>query len=72
MRCPFCATEDQEALIYWYAEGERGIRVDHCLRCQQRIKTINTHYPEGIIVPVLDDLVTSHLDMAISMHERQK
>jgi len=70
MRCPFCASENQDGLSYWYAESEEGIRLDLCSHCQQRLKTIDARYPAGMVVPVLDDLVTSHLEMAIHTYNK--
>lgn len=65
LRCPFCKNDNQAELTYLYAEDEAGVRMDMCSRCQGRIKTIDARYPSGVVVPVLDDLVTSHLNMAI-------
>jgi len=62
--CPFCENDNQEDLNYLYSEDEVGLRMDSCNRCQGRIKTFDTHYPSGVIIPALDDLVTSHLNMA--------
>ncbi len=65
LRCPFCGNENQDDLCYLYPEGDEGVRVDLCHRCQGRIKTIDINYPSGTVIPFLDELVTSHLSMAI-------
>jgi FdhE protein len=62
--CPFCENVNQEDLHYLYSEDEIGLRMDICNCCQGRIKTFDTHYPSGVIIPALDELVTSHLNMA--------
>lgn len=64
LRCPFCENDRQEDLHYIYSENEVGIRMDMCNRCKGHLKTFDSHYPSEVIIPVLDNLATSHLDMA--------
>jgi FdhE protein len=64
LRCPFCENDRQEDLHYVYSENEVGIRMDICNRCKGNLKTFDSHYPSEVIIPALDNLVTSHLDMA--------
>ncbi|HJX34713.1 MAG TPA: hypothetical protein VJ373_06005, partial [Desulfatiglandales bacterium] len=49
-----------------YAEEEKEIRLDICNSCGQGIGTLDAkHYPAPVI-PVLDELVISHLVMAVN------
>ncbi|MEW6263870.1 MAG: formate dehydrogenase accessory protein FdhE [Thermodesulfobacteriota bacterium] len=63
-RCPFCEKEMGEGLKYLYAEGEAGLRVMVCPHCQSRLKTLDRRHIHEPIVPVLDELASSHLDLA--------
>jgi FdhE protein len=64
LRCPFCENLDLSDLSYFYAEGEDGLRMDVCQRCGLRLKTVDLSYFPGPVIPVLDNLATSHLEMA--------
>ena len=64
LRCPFCENENQGDLSYLYAEGERGLRIDLCQRCGLHLKTVDLQHFPGPVIPVLDTLVTSHLEVA--------
>ncbi|MCP4577421.1 MAG: formate dehydrogenase accessory protein FdhE [Deltaproteobacteria bacterium] len=64
LRCPFCEHETREGQDYVYAENEAGLRIDVCNRCQGHLKTLDRFFPAGVIIPALDDLATSHLNMA--------
>ena len=67
-RCPFCEKEVPEATDYQYAEGEEGIRIYSCKVCGLYLKTIDPrHYPTPVI-PVLDDVATTHLTLAAESH----
>jgi len=61
--CPFCSTEQQEDLHYFYGEGEDLYRVYVCEQCKGYIKVVDTREggdPRGLAV---DDVVTTHLDL---------
>jgi FdhE protein len=70
LRCPFCENSSQEELSYFYSESEKGIRIDACGRCGRRIKSIDLKHAAGQIVPLIDDLVTSHMEMALRASDR--
>ena len=63
LKCPFCSTEKQEDLRYFYGEGEDLYRVYVCEQCKGYIKVVDTREtgdPRGLAV---DDVVTTHLDL---------
>ncbi|MGD8381912.1 MAG: formate dehydrogenase accessory protein FdhE [Syntrophobacterales bacterium] len=63
LQCPFCSTEKQEDLRYFYGEGEDLYRVYVCEHCKGYIKVVDTREhgdPRGLAV---DDVVTTHLDL---------
>ena len=63
LKCPFCSTEKQEDLRYFYGEGEDLYRVYVCDQCKGYIKVVDTREggdPRGLAV---DDVVTTHLDL---------
>ena len=72
LRCPFCENENQQDLSYYYVEGEKGLRMDLCRRCGRRLKTIDPRYISGPIIPILDEVVFSHLEMAMEEEMRRK
>ena len=61
MQCPFCENRDQKRLIYLYAYGEDGLRVDLCKKCGHGLKTIDLRHAPAPIIPLIDDLIISHL-----------
>ena len=65
LKCPFCQTERQGALRYFFIDSdEKGIRVDVCNDCKGYIKTIDCEYePLAEEVLFLEDLNTIHLDL---------
>lgn len=65
--CPFCGNTSTETLSYFYAEGNRGYRVDVCNACKKYIKTIDENALGRETIPEVEDMVTYHLDtLAIS------
>jgi FdhE protein len=65
LSCPFCDNKDQDALHYFYGEGEKIYRIDLCDKCHQYIKTIDTR-TIGDEDMNLEDLATLHLDLLAS------
>ena len=65
LSCPFCNNKEQEALHYFYGEGEKIYRIDLCDKCHQYIKTIDTR-TIGDEDMTLEDLATLHLDLLAS------
>ena len=63
LQCPFCRTEKQEDIRYFYGEGEDLYRVYVCEQCKGYVKVVDTREtgdPRGLAV---DDVVTTHLDL---------
>ena len=63
LKCPFCSTEKQEDIRYFYGEGEDLYRVYVCEQCKGYVKVVDTREtgdPRGLAV---DDVVTTHLDL---------
>jgi len=61
--CPFCDTDRQEVLRYFYGEGEDQYRVYVCEECRGYLKVLDTRKggdPRGLAV---DDVATAHLDL---------
>ena len=63
-KCPFCGNDQVEFLFYVYAEEEKDLRVDICKFCGQKVGTLDAKYYKLPIIPILDELVISHLVMA--------
>jgi FdhE protein len=63
-RCPFCDTESHK-LASVAAEGEHGLRIDHCESCAAYLKSYAGHGDEAVL---LADWTSLHLDIAA--HER--
>lgn len=61
--CPFCETEDQKVLQYFYNEEELEYRVDTCNECKKYIKTVDVRNLDRIFYPPLEQISTLHLDM---------
>ncbi|MEW6378378.1 MAG: formate dehydrogenase accessory protein FdhE [bacterium] len=65
LRCPFCQTEQADALQYFYLDSDdKAGRIDVCNNCKGYIKTINYDYgliPEELLF--LEDLNTIHWDL---------
>ena len=64
LKCPFCENEDHEKLRYFHTEKEgTAYRVDVCEKCKRYIKTIDTNETGEIVIPLLEDAGTLHLDI---------
>jgi len=63
LSCPFCSTEKQEDLRYFFEEGDDLYRVQVCEKCKGYLKVVDTR--EGVDPRALavDDVVTAHLDL---------
>jgi FdhE protein len=65
MRCPFCGTQDHEALGYFHVEGkEARLRAATCSACRGYIKMATTLAPLTAPQLLVKDLATMHLDLA--------
>ena len=64
LKCPFCETEDDKELRYFYAEGEgKAHRVDVCEKCKRYIKTLDIREMAGEVIPIIEDMGTLYLDV---------
>ncbi|RJR40767.1 MAG: formate dehydrogenase accessory protein FdhE [Desulfobacteraceae bacterium] len=64
LKCPFCENNRPEELTYLFAEEEKDLRLDLCERCGQGLRTFDMKYHAAPVLPLLDELVTSHLVLA--------
>jgi FdhE protein len=58
--CPFCEHVDDHRLAVVAVDGEEGLRVDYCERCQGYLKTYDGEGSEGVL---LADWTSLHLDL---------
>lgn len=56
--------DQADSLSYFYAEEEKDLSVDSCERCGQGIRTLGTKHHGAPVLPILDELVISHLAIA--------
>jgi FdhE protein len=61
--CPYCENTDQQKIRYFYTEKEKGLRLEVCEACQHYLKIIDLREWMVDPLPLLDDLVTTHLDL---------
>lgn len=61
--CSHCKNTDQKTLQYYFIEGDEGHRIEVCERCGYYIKTMDLRKKGGDLIPVLEDLMTTHLDL---------
>ena len=61
MKCPYCGTEDQNALAY-FTDDEGRYRLYVCEQCRQYIKTIDLRLTESEIQLPLERLFTLSID----------
>jgi FdhE protein len=58
--CPFCEPVDDHRLSVLAVEGEDGLRIDYCNRCQGYLKTYDGEGNESVL---LADWTSLHLDV---------
>jgi FdhE protein len=63
LSCPFCSTEKQDDLRYFYGEGDDLYRVQVCEQCKGYIKVVDTREGGDLKGLAVDDVVTAHLDL---------
>lgn len=61
--CPFCDTEKQEDLRYFFSEGDELYRVQVCEQCKGYLKVVDTRKGSDPKSLAVDDVVTSHLEL---------
>ena len=61
--CPFCGTEKQEDLRYFFSEGDDLYRVQVCEQCKGYLKVVDTRKGGDPKALAVDDVVTAHLDL---------
>ncbi len=61
--CPFCKTDKQEDLRYFYGEGEELYRVHVCEKCRSYLKVVDTRKGGDARGLAVDDVASSHLDL---------
>ena len=63
LSCPFCGTDKQENLRYFFAEGDNLYRVQVCEQCKGYLKVLDTRKGGDPKALAVDDVVTAHLDL---------
>jgi FdhE protein len=61
--CPFCGTENQDDLRYFYGEDEDLYRVQVCDRCSGYLKVLDTRKGGSVEALAVEDILTAHLDL---------
>ena len=61
--CPYCENTDQQKFSYLFTEKEKGLRLEVCEACKHYLKIIDLREWMLDPLPLLDDLVTTHLDL---------
>ena len=61
--CPYCENTDQQQFRYFFTEKEKGLRLEVCEACKHYLKIIDLREWRVDPLPLLDDLVTTHLDL---------
>jgi FdhE protein len=61
--CPYCESTEQQKFRYFFSEKEKGLRLEVCEACNHYWKIIDLREWTVEPFPVLDDLVTTHLDL---------
>lgn len=61
--CPFCGTDKQEDLRYFFGEGDDLYRVQVCEKCNGYLKVVDTREGGDPKALAVDDVVTTHLDL---------
>lgn len=73
LRCPFCEGDDQSVdkhrtqpqLRYFTVDDDETHRVDCCDRCQRYIKTVDERVSGRESSLLVEDVITSHLDVLV-------
>ena len=63
LSCPFCGTDKQEDLRYFFAEGDDLYRVQVCEQCKGYLKVVDTRKGGDPKALAVDDMLTAHLDL---------
>ena len=61
--CPYCENTEQQQFRYFFTEKEKGLRLEVCEACKHYLKIIDLREWPVDPLPLLDDLVTTHLDL---------
>ena len=61
--CLNCENRDQKTMGYFFVETHEGARLDVCSLCRHYIKTLDLRKKGSSLIPVLEDLLTTHLDL---------
>jgi FdhE protein len=61
--CPYCEKTEQQNFRYFFSEEEKGLRLEVCEACKHYLKIIDLREWRVNPLPLLDDLVTTHLDL---------
>lgn len=61
--CPFCGTDKQEDLRYFFGEGDDLYRVQVCEQCKGYLKVVDTREGGDPQALAVDDVITAHLDL---------
>ncbi len=61
--CPNCSNTDQKTLHYFFVEGDEGDRIEVCDLCRHYLKTLDLRKKGVDPIPVIEDLLTTHLDL---------
>jgi FdhE protein len=69
--CPFCENQDTESLGYFFSEAENEYRVYTCRACKSYIKSIDLRQLSRPLYPLLEAIITSHLDISAQEHGYQ-
>ncbi len=63
IHCPYCNNVDHEKLRYIYAEEYPSHRAYLCEACRRYLKTKISKEAGAVLLPLVEDLATLHLDM---------
>ena len=61
--CPFCGTDKQKDLRYFFGEGDGLYRVQVCEECKGYLKVVDTRKGGDPKALAVDDMLTAHLDL---------
>jgi FdhE protein len=61
--CPNCDNTDQKTLGFFFIEGDEGVRIEVCDGCRHYLKSVDLRKKGLDPIPVLEDLLTTHLDL---------